>query len=201
MIKKIVPLIVPILLLGGCGFNSNFDVRTYSDVLKEAKENPDFHSQLYIFPESTNIGTPTNFTYKSMADLMNGSYFLYLVMSYDEANFNSELARLDDVEGHFANGESKSVLHFDDESIYLTICKDGRYEYVKYDEEKLEIAYISNQLFSWTTARVEDSHKLPSLTIPSELDDGDNSYNMYYYYSDEPDGMGGTIHIGMYVVD
>lgn len=200
MHNKSILLLIPSLLCS-CGFNSNSNVRTYNDVLKDAKENPDFHTQLYVFPENTNIGTPTNFAYKSMADLMNGSYFFYLVMNYDEENFNNELTRLDSIKGHFPNGETKSIIHYEDESIYLTINRDSRYEYVKYNKEKLEIAYVSNQLFSWVTARVEPKHSLPNISIPSELDDGDNSYNMYYFYSDEPDGMGGTIHIGMYVDD
>lgn len=200
MFKKPILLLIP-LLLCSCGFNSNFNVKTYNDVLKDAKDNPDFHTQLYVFPENTNIGTPTSFAYKSMADLLNGSYFFYLVMNYDEENFNNELTRLSNIEGHFANGETKSIIHYEDESIYLTINRDSKYEYVKYNKEKLEIAYVSNQLFSWMSARVDSKHSLPNLTIPSELDDGDNSYNMYYFYSDEPDGMGGTIHIGMYVDD
>ena len=57
-------LFVSTLLLSGCSCSSN--VRTYDDALNEAIENTDFHSQLYIFPESTNKGTPTNFSYKSM---------------------------------------------------------------------------------------------------------------------------------------
>ena len=192
-------LFVSTLLLSGCSCSSN--VRTYDDALNEAIENTDFHSQLYIFPESTNKGTPTNFSYKSMGDLLTGSYFLYLVMTYDEENFTNELARIDKIEGRFPDGQTKSIIHYEEESIYLTISRDSRYEYVKYNKEKFEIAYVSNQLFSWATANVELRHKLPDLKIPSELDDGENSYNMYYFYSDEPDGMGGTIHIGMYVVD
>ena len=77
-----------------------------------------------------------------MADLMNGSYFFYLVMNYDEENFNNELTRLDSIKGHFPNGETKSIIHYEDESIYLTINRDSRYEYVKYNKEKLEIAYV-----------------------------------------------------------
>ena len=198
--NKILLLTIP-FILSGCGYNSRSDIQTYENVLNDAVENPDFHTWLYIFPKNTNIGTPTKFAYKSMDDLFTGSYFLYLAMTYDEENFNNELARLDKIYGHFSNGETKKILHYEEQSTYLTINKDNRYEYAIYDKENLEIAYVSNQLFSWTTARVEDKHTLPSLTIPSELDDGDNSYNMYCYYSDEPDGMGGTIHIGMYVDD
>lgn len=198
MLRKLLLLLVPFLL---CGCSSNSNVRKYDDALKEAIDNPDFHSQLYIFPENTDKGTPKNFAYKSLADLLTGSYFLYLVMDYDEESFNKELERLDKIEGHFLEGQTKPILHYEEESIYLTISKDNRFEYVKYNKEKFEIAYVSNQLFSKMTANVQPNHTLPSLTIPSELDDGDNSYNMYYFYSDEPDGMGGTLHVGTYVSD
>ena len=200
MLRKSILVLLPALLCS-CGFSSNSNIDTYDEALKAAVDNDDFHTQLYIFPKSTNKGTPTNFAYKSMDDLFTGSYFMYLVMSYDEASFNSELERISGIYGHFPNGETKSIIHYEEESIYLTINRDKKYEYVKYDKDSLEIAYVSNQLFSWATARVDSRHSLPSLTIPSNLDDGDNSYNMYYFYTDEPDGMGGTVHIGMYVDD
>lgn len=201
MLRKTILILIPAILLSSCGYSSNSNVQTYEKTLKAAIENPDFHSQLYIFPSNTNNGVPTSFAYKSMGDLLTGSYFLYLVMTYDEENFSNELTRIENVEGHFPDGQIKSIIHFEEQSIYLTINRDNKFEYVKYNRETLEIAYVSNQLFSWATANVELRHKLPNLKIPSELDDGENSYNMYYFYSDEPDGMGGTIHIGMYVID
>ena len=197
--KLILLTLAPITLCCSCATTGSTNIDSYSKLLESSINNSDFHTDLYIFPRNTNIGTPKNFSYKRQDDLLNGSYFFYLVMNYDEATFNNELERLDKIEGHFSNGESKPILHYEEESIYLTIDRNNCYEYVKYDKQKLEIAYISNQLFSNLTAKVSEEHSLPKLTIPSNLDDGNNSYNMYYFYYDEPDGLGGTIHVGEFV--
>lgn len=199
MLKKVIALTSLPILLSGCGYSQSVDLNSYSELLQSCIDNGDFATDLYIFPKSTSIGKPTNFIYKKMDDLFNGSYFMYLVMEYDETSFNEELSRIDKIEGHFTGLGTKKIIHFEQQSCYLTISRDSRYEYVRYDKEKLEIAYVSNQLFSWTTARVDINHSLPIVTIPPELDDGDNSYNMYYFYKDDPDGMGGTIHVGIFV--
>ena len=67
----------------------------------------------------------------------------------------------------------------------MTINKSGRYEYVKYNAETLEIAYVSNQLFAWEESGIKKDHKLEDITIPSEIADGNNEYNMYYYYQED----------------
>lgn len=199
MFKKVIALISLPIILTGCGYSHSGDLNSYSELLQSCIDNPDFATDLYIFPKSTSIGKPTNFIYKKMDDLFNGSYFIYLVMEYDETSFNEELSRIDKIEGHFTDLGIKKIIHFEQNSCYLTISRDSRYEYVRYNKDTFEIAYVSNQLFSWSTARVDIKHSLPPLTIPPELDDGDNSYNMYYFYRDEPDGLGGTIHVGIYV--
>lgn len=183
------------LLLSGCSSSSN--ISSYSELLQKCIDNPDFHSQLYVFPENTNIGTPTKFSYKWVEDLFTGSFLMYLVMKYSEETFNQELSRIEKVEGNFPDGASKKIIHFEEESIYLTINRDKRYEYVKYFKDSYEIAYVSNQLFSWVTCNLDSKHSLPRLTIPTELDDGDNSYNMYYHYVIDHDLD--DLEVGIYV--
>ena len=52
---------------------------------------------------------------------------------------------------------------------------------MKYNSEKLEIAYVSNQLFSWNETGIKKEYLYKDIKVPAELDEGDNSYNMYYY--------------------
>ena len=78
--------------------------------------------------------------------------------------------------------KTKCIIKDTKTSQYLTINKNSRYEYAKYNAETYEIAYVSNQLFSWAESGISIEHKLEDIEIPSEIADGKNSYNMYYYY-------------------
>ena len=192
--KKLYLLTLLPLTLTGC-FNNTSDIDSYSKLLEQCREEVDFHSELYIFPDSTNIGNPTKFSYKRTPDLFTDSFLLYLVMEYDEVNYEEEIARLKDIKANFCTGLQKDILHYEEHNLFLTISRDKRYEYAVYNEEKLEIAYISNQLYSWTTAQLNSGHALPEITIPAELDDGENSYNIYYEYGEYPEG----VQVGVYV--
>ena len=181
----ILPIIILPTILSGCLFKttSHTDVEKYEEYLAEAINNSDFHSQLTIFPTSVKNAIVEKFEYKSREDLFTGSYFFYLVVTYNEIDFNLELARLETVHGYFPEQKiTKPILKYPEQSCYITIDKNSRYEYVCYDKETFEIAYVSNQLFTWDDIEVSNRHLIPEVEIPKELDDGDNSYNMYYYY-------------------
>ena len=170
------------LLLGSCKTDTRTNAEQYLDQIKECRENKDFHSQLYIFPESLN-GEVIKYFYMEESDLFTGSYFYYVALQYDEETFNNELTRLSNVRSTFSRVNLvKAIIHFEEQSTYLTVSRDNRYEYAIYNKEKLEIAFVSNQLFTWDRAQVLPEHAMPSVTIPKELDDGNNTYNMYYYY-------------------
>lgn len=196
--KKIIPLtLLTILLCSSCSTNKN--IKKYSDVFKEAKGNVDFHTQLHIFPENTDSGTPKDFIYKTRDDLFTGSYVFYLVMQYEEETFNNELVRLNDVKANFYDEfPAKHIIHYEEDNLYLSVYRDSRYEYVKYYPDTKVIAYVSNQLYEWPLSGVNSLHILGNVTIPEDLDDGENSYNMYYYYTYDP-SLGG--HVGMYTSD
>ena len=173
------------MVLGSCKRDTRTNAEQYLDQIKECRENKDFHSQLYIFPESLN-GEIIKYFYMEEGDLFTGTYFYYLALQYDEETFNNELTRLSQVKSEFIKfNKVKPVIHFEEQSLYLTISRDNRYEYALYDKEKLEIAFISNQLFTWDQAKVLPEHTMPSVVIPEELDDGNDTYNMYYYYDGE----------------
>ena len=182
-------MMIPFLTLGGCATKANNNVNQYETLLKQSINNSDFHSELYVFPSEINTENAVAFSYKTREDLFTGSYLLYLVMKYDQNQFNAELERLDaikaDIEIPNNVFKTKSIIKDTDTSQYVTITQNSRYEYVKYNSETLEIAYVSNQLFTWKETGIKNEYLYKDIKIPTELDDGDNSYNMYYYRVDD----------------
>lgn len=182
-------MMIPFLTLGGCATKANNNVNQYETLLKQSINNSDFHSELYVFPSEINTENAIAFSYKTREDLFTGSYLLYLVMKYDQNQFNAELERLDaikaDIEIPNNVFKTKNIIKDTDTSQYVTITQNSRYEYVKYNSETLEIAYVSNQLFIWKETGIKNEYLYKDIKIPTELDDGDNSYNMYYYRVDD----------------
>ena len=197
--KKVILTLLPLVLCSSCASITNKDISNYKNLLVLAKNNSDFHTQLHIFPDNTDKGTPKDFVYKSSEDLFTGSYVFYLLMEYDEATFNSELERLSEVEAHFPEDmPTKHIIHYPDEKMYLTISRDNRYEYAKYFEDTHAIAYVSNQLKEWPFSGVPIQYRLGNIKIPPELDDDENTYNLYYSYTFDPE-LGGLV--GAYTID
>jgi len=182
-------MMIPFLTLGGCATKANNNVNQYETLLKQSINNSDFHSELYVFPSEINTENAVAFSYKTREDLFTGSYLLYLVMKYDQNQFNAELERLDTIKAdiEIPNNvfKTKNIIKDTDASQYVTITQNSRYEYVKYNSETLEIAYVSNQLFTWKETGIKNEYLYKDIKIPTELDDGDNSYNMYYYRVDD----------------
>ena len=177
-----ISLVFPGLLCASCNQTTKTDIEEYIDILKECVADRDFHSQLYIFPKSIEGLEIQKFVFSNTTDLFNGSWLMYLSLKWDEDGFNKELERLNDVKAEFKTGDIKPIIKFKEESLYLTISKDNRYEYVLYNKESFEVTYVSNQLYEWKKTPVLKDHILPDLVIPTELDDGNNTYNMYYRY-------------------
>ena len=170
-------------LLTSCKTYTRTDVEQYQTDLREYREKSDFHSQLYIFPDSVK-GEVVKYIVSEREDLFNGSYFIYLVLNLDKETFNEELDRLSEIKATYTKYDNKvkPILYYPEESIYLSVMRDNRYEYALYNKETLQIGYVSNQLYQWKEVPLLTGHELPSLIIPSEYDDGDNSYNLYYLY-------------------
>ena len=192
LIFKIFP-VIPVLFCTSCmKINTKTDVEQYQDILKEFRDNSDFHSELYIFPESLE-GTEIKKFVSSKRDVMfTGDYLMYLVLTYTEEGYSSELERISNVKAVFKGGEEKHILSYPEHNLYLSIDMNKRFEYVIYNQETLEIAYVSNQIFDWDEIPVEDRHIIPDIEIPAELKDWDSGYNMYYLYDGD---------VGVYVED
>ena len=168
------------------------DAGSYESLLKQCREESDFHSELYIFPETTQNGEAKGFYYAHQESMFTGSFFIYLVMKYDQTNFENEIDRISHVKAQYKTGETKSIIPFADQNLYLTIKKDNRYEYAMYNSSSLEIAYVSNQLFEWKDIPIKNEHILPDVIIPAEVMDQGNGYTLYYLYDGD---------VGMYIED
>ena len=103
--KKIslVSLLVMPLMLSGClsKLVKHTDPKDYASCLESAINNSDFHSELYIFPKNVKEESISNFAYQTSDGLFNGYYFFYLVVNYNQADFEQELLRLDSVKATF----------------------------------------------------------------------------------------------------
>ena len=190
-ILSILP-VFPALFCVSCKKDTRTDWEAYHDILTECINDRDFHSQLYVFPGSVEGKEITKFVFSQTSDLFNGSWLMYLGLRWDEEGFNTELTRLNNVKAEYKTGDIKPVIKFEEESLYLTISKDNRYEYAIYNRDTYEIVYVSNQLYEWDEIPVKPEHILPSVRIPEELDDGSNTYNIYYLYDGD---------VGIEVVD
>lgn len=179
-------MMIPLLTLSGCVIKTNNNFEKYEEIYNQMLENQDFHTELYIFPKTIDTKQVANFSSKSRDDLFTGSYLFYLAMKYDQKQFDAELERLSTVKAEIEipNNviKTKCIIHDAQTSQYVTINKSGRYEYVKYNAETLEIAYVSNQLFAWEESGIKKDHKFEDISIPASIADGNNEYNMYYYY-------------------
>ena len=175
--------VFPVLFCTGCNTHTKSNVEDYFDILKECRENRDFHTQLYLYPETIEGAEIVTFLYQETSDLFAGSYFFYLVLTYSEEGFNAELNRMANAKAEYKNGVVKPTLAYPENNSFLTINRDNRYEYAIYNKDALEIAYISNQLYQWKDLTIlKEQHYMPNFVIPKEYDDGENTYNMYYYY-------------------
>lgn len=191
-ILRIFP-VFPALFCTSCmETNTKTNAEEYEEILKEFRDLSDFHSELYIFPESIEGTEIVHFVSAQREVMFTGDYLMYLVLTYTEESYTSEIERISNVKATFKTGEEKHILSYPEQNLYVSIAKDDRYEYVIYNEETYEIAYISNQLFRWDETPVESKYIIPDIDIPEEKRDWGEGYNMYYLYDDST---------GMYVKD
>ena len=185
-------LLIPIICCAlGCSTETNTDINQYNVLLTSLKENSDAHSELYIFPNEIDKTKTISFQYKHTEDLFNGSYLLYLVQKYEISDFNNEINRLGQIKSEFTKyNVTKTIIHDASQNMYLTIFRNNSYEYAIYDDEQLKISYVFNQLYRWEDIKID--RPISAVNIPPEMDDGENEFNIYYYYQGD---------IGYYIED
>ena len=183
-------LLVAPFALTGCKTIKINDLNRYNELLKKCRDESDFHSELYIFPEKIDKKRIKSFRYQWTEDLFTGSFLFHLVYQWGD-DYQNEIDRISKVKAVFKNRGEKSILHYEKQKMYVTIYnEDGcRYEFAKYDPSKKIITYTSNQIYSWKDIGLDEPQKI---TIPKELLDWNEFYNMYYFYEGD---------IGYYVED
>jgi len=176
------------------------DVKGYIDCINKLLNNSDFHSELYIFPNSSDLSNATinEYKYAQRDDLFTGSYYLYCECTYlSKEAFDNEITRLSNVCCTYSyNKQTKRIISYSN-GVFLTICKDNRYEYAIAYEESNSIGYVSNQLYEFSELDIDSKYKKDNFVIPDKLIDGDAGYNMYYYY-DYDSSLG---YVGTYITD
>ena len=190
--------LLPSILLSSCSMSirTNSDKSTYQDTYQKYVLNGDFHSELYIFPSEVNIDSIVDFKAMERDSIFTGDYLLYLVMKYDFTSYQNEINRLANIYTYFNRMEArKDILHLEESHAYISIYTSTKFEYAIYNSETLEIAYISNQLFTNKDIELNEKYILKDINIPEDrLDTFGNEklFNIYYYYEGD---------IGYYVKD
>ena len=185
-------LLPPVLFCAGCTKYTKTNAEEYVEILQEARSEQDFHTELYIFPETIDGAEIKAFYYAHMDDLFTGSFLLYVVLAYDEETYSAELERIKSLKADFGDEKIKKPIEFPEKNLILTVYQNVRFEYVIYEESTHEIAYISNQIFDWKETPVDEKYVVPEITIPAEIDDRENMYNMYYWCEGD---------VGIYIKD
>ena len=181
--KKLLALVIVPFVLSGCKTIKENDINKYQKLLKDSRNLDDFHTELYIFPDEIEVERVKDFSYQSTESLFTGSYLFYLSYQWGD-DYEEEINRLSQIKAVFKGKGEKKILHYEKQKTFVTIYnEDGcRYEFAKYDSEKKMINYVSNQIYPWDKIGLEEPEKI---TIPEELLDWKEFYNMYYFYIDE----------------
>ena len=195
--RRLVICIIPFSLgLTGCtsSLRVEKDISRYEEFLMEARDNSDFHTELYLFPDHDEIGTSNQLVYAKEDGLFSGSYFFYLSLTLSEESYEAEIARIASLKATFKNGHEKPIFHAKDHHCYLSIEQSGKTEFAHYDEATHRIAYLSNQFFKLSQFGIAQEDQIEEFAIPNEWSDPweSNTYNMYYWYVGD---------IGTYVKD
>lgn len=164
LIIMLVMIILPFYLKDKIG---EYDISNYNVLLDKLKNKSDVHSKLLIFPTiNDNI---TDFKYEEQDGLFDGSYYLYIVATYNIEGYNKEIDRISNI----SFNDRKIIKN---NNMYVSIYdRMGTYEYVILDENNNKIIYIFNQLFDFKETDIKEEYILNY--IKGNLKYG---YNMYY---------------------
>lgn len=132
--KLLTIVLVAPFALTGCKTIKLDDVLKYEETLQKCRDENDFHTELYIFPENIQKNRIKKFRYQWTEGLFAGSFLFYLVYEWGD-DYDEEINRISQVKAVFKDRGEKTVLHYEKEKMFVTIYnEDGcRYEFAKCD--------------------------------------------------------------------
>ncbi len=185
IISILIVCILLVLFLYKKDVKSYNDLDKYEEYLDHLRNNSDARSRLFIFPDKINKDKVESFEYLTQEGLFDGSYLFYIVVNYDEKEYNKEEERIKNIKRIY-NGKNKYILKAEDlkYETYITIC-DGMdtYEYAMLDNDNKKIAYVFRQLFN-ANNKLDKDYVLNYIVPRENRDKYSPGYNMYYFYDD-----------------
>ncbi len=161
------------------------DLDKYEEYLYKLRYESDAQSRLFIFPDKINKDKVESFEYLVKDSLLEDSYLFYIIINYDEKEFNKEIQRIKDIKRVY-NGKNKYILKAENlkYETYITIC-DGMdiYEYVMIDNDNKKIIYVFKQLFN-ANNKLNKDYVLNYIVPRESRDKFSSGYNMYYFYDE-----------------
>lgn len=151
------------------------------------------YSNLYIFPEQMPDSAQIESYYYYYRDtIFDPTCQIYLEYSLSEADFDGEVLRLSKITEGYENDSYKNIensIVYDTENFiypaYVTIYNNNHcYEYALVNEEECKIICIFTQFIDYSDVEFDKKY------LPADFKnkEGNESFNIYYSYSENGDG-------------
>ncbi len=144
-----------------------------------ADKGEDVHSNLKIFPDSLkNVAGIEEYQFQEKEGLFDGTYELYMLCRYEQAEFYEEQERLAAIESTL--GDEKAEILYDDTSfdypVYIAAYTESAIEYAVIDREHFQIAYVFLQLVELDESHVPERYQIPYTGEPVNIYFFDDDY-------------------------
>lgn len=171
------------------------DYGNYAGHIEAEKEG--FFSLLEIFPaEIPPSAKIEDYYYFCNNGLIDNSYQIYLLCSYEKNDFNNEKERLEAIELTFKDEVHKPIITdtgFNYTAIVTIFGDQNSFEYALINEDANTIVYVFAQSMGIDKSVVPSEYCPQGFEPPEEALSGLGSYNMYHFRVDDP--MGGEIYV------
>lgn len=159
-------------LVAGCGKEDAASVNENNLSLEEqyaqaratlAERGEDVHSLLKTFPDTLDhVETVDAVSFAEKEGMFDATYEMFLLCTYDEAEFAEEQTRLAELECVYGE-ESQSILYDADSfayPAYIAIYTESEIEYAVVDSEKMQIGYVFLQLEELEESQVPEAYQI-----------------------------------------
>lgn len=148
-------------------------------------EQEGFFSLLEVFPkELPPSATVSDYYYFCNNGLIDNSYQLYLLCSYDQEDFDREKERLESIRFTFNDVVDKPTITdmgFQYHAVVTIFDNQNSFEYALIDEETKTIAYVYAQSMGINESVVPEQYRPQGFTPPQNALTEWGSYNIYHY--------------------